>query len=134
VAGARQHAAGLGDQREDMPGLAQVGRLRIRPHGRTHGVGAVVRGNAGGDAFRRFDADGEVGVELRGVVLDHRRQAELRATFARQRQADQAARMRDHEVDVGRLHQLGGHDQVALVLAVLVVDDDDHATVADLFQ
>jgi len=42
--------------------------------------------------------------------------------------------MGDHEVDVGRPHQFGGHDQVALVLAILVVDDDDHAAVADFFQ
>ena len=58
----------------------------------------------------------------------------LPAALAGQRQAHQAARVRDHEVDVGRAHQLGGHDQVAFVLAVLVVDDHDHAAGADFVE
>ncbi len=134
VAGAGQHAARLGDQREDVAGLAQVVRLGVRLDRGAHGMRAVVGGDAGGDAFGGLDADGEVGVELRGVVLDHRRQPELRAALAGQRQAHQAACMGDHEIDVRGLDQLGGHDQVALVLAVLVVDDDHHAPGADFLQ
>ena len=42
--------------------------------------------------------------------------------------------MRDHEVDVLRPHELGGHDQVALVLAVLVVHDHDHAAGAEFVE
>ena len=46
-----------------------------------------------------------------------------------QRQADQAAAMGRHEVDrAGRAH-LRRDDQVAFVLAVLVVDEDEHAPV-----
>src|SRR5690606_32645438 len=90
--------------------------------------------DAGGDAFGGLDGDREVGVVRGGVVVHHRRQAQLLAALARQRQAHQAACVRDHEVDVGGPHQLGGHDQVALVLAVLVVDDDDHAAGAELFE
>ena len=49
-----------------------------------------------------------------------------------QRQADQAAAVLGHEVDrVGRRH-LRGDDEVALILAVLVVDQDEHAAVARL--
>ncbi|MNI68468.1 hypothetical protein D3C73_1241660 [compost metagenome] len=95
---------------------------------------AVVGGNAGGDAFGRFDADGEVGLELRGIGLHHRRQAEVGSTGTGQRQAHQAAAMGNHEVDVAGLDQLGRHDQVAFVLAVFVIDDDDHAAEADVFQ
>ena len=41
---------------------------------------------------------------------------------------------RGHEVDgVGR-HELGGHHEVALVLAVLVVDDDDHLAGGDVLE
>ncbi|MGY4517196.1 hypothetical protein ACVWWW_002764 [Lysobacter sp. HA18] len=71
-----------------------------------------------------------------GEVLSphHRRQAELSATLARQRHAHQPPRMRDHEVDVLRPHEFRGHDQVAFVLAILVVDDDDHSAGADFFQ
>ncbi len=53
-------------------------------------------------------------------------------------EADQAAAVGGHEVDrLGRGH-LGGDHEVALVLAVLVVDEDEHAAVAgvvdDLFD
>lgn len=134
MAGAGQHAAGLGDQREDMPRLAQILRFGIRPHRGAHGVCAVVGGDAGGHAFGRLDADGEVGLELRGVVAHHRRQAELRAALAGQRQTHQPARVGHHEVDVRRLDQLGGHDQIAFVLAVLVIDDHHHAAGAQFLD
>ena len=39
--------------------------------------------------------------------------------------ADQARRVGQEEGDLLRGDRVGGHDQVALVLAVLVVDDDD---------
>ena len=38
---------------------------------------------------------------------------------------DQAAAVHRHHVDRGGGHELGGHDEVAFVLAVLVVDHDD---------
>src|SRR3546814_4871205 len=91
-------------------------------------------GKAGGEALGGLDADGEGGVVRRVVVAHHRRQPELGAALAGERQAHQPTRMGDHEVDVGRLDQLGGHDQVALVLAVLVVDDHDHAPGAQFFE
>jgi hypothetical protein len=52
--------------------------------------------------------------------------------LAGERQADQPAPVHGHEVDRlgGRL--LGGDDQVALVLAVLVIDQDDHAAGGDV--
>ena len=47
-------------------------------------------------------------------------------------QTDQAAGMPGHEVyDLGS-DLLGGTDEIALILAVFVVNDDDHAAVADL--
>src|SRR5262249_49934967 len=51
-----------------------------------------------------------------------------------QRQADQPARLFGHEVDRLRGHELGGHHQVALVLAVLAVADDDHPPAADFLE
>jgi hypothetical protein len=52
------------------------------------------------------------------------------STRAGERQADQAAPVGGHEVDrIGR-HHLRGDDQVAFVLAVLVVDQDEHPAVA----
>ena len=51
-----------------------------------------------------------------------------------QRQADQPARLLGHEVDRLRRRELRRHHQVALVLAVFAVADDDHAAAADLLD
>ena len=53
---------------------------------------------------------------------------------ARHGDADQAAAVAGHEVDGVGVDELGGQRQVALVLAVLVVDDDDEAPAPVLFD
>ena len=57
---------------------------------------------------------------------------QLVATFFGQRQTDQAAGMTGHEVDDLWSDFLGRADEIAFVLAVFVVNDDDHAAVADV--
>ncbi len=109
-----------------MAGLGEIDRFGGRLHGGANGVGAIVGGNAGGHPLGGLDADREIGPHRRSVVADHRCQRQLRAALAGKRQTDQAARVGDHEVDVGRPHQLSGHDQIALVLAVFVIDDHHH--------
>ena len=62
------------------------------------------------------------------LVLIHRihgQQPEPIADRALQRHAQVARGVADHEGDQFRGGFLGGEDEVALVLAVLVVDDDD---------
>ena len=68
------------------------------------------------------------------VLVDrvHRQQAELVADVAVQRHAQVARRVADHERDEFRRRLLGGEDEVALVLAILVVDDDDGLTRRDI--
>ena len=94
----------------------------------THGVRAVEGRDAGGHALGGLDGEGEVGAMLAVGAAHHQRQAQLAATLGRQREADQAAAVARHEVHVLGSHLRGGHDEVALVLAALVVEDDDHAT------
>jgi hypothetical protein len=57
---------------------------------------------------------------------------EFVTTFFGKWQADQAARMPGHEVNDFRRHLLGSTHQIAFVLAIFVVNNDDHATVADV--
>ena len=64
----------------------------------------------------------------------HQVEAELVAALGREREADQAARLLGHEVDRLGRRELRGHRQVALVLAVLVVADDDHLALADVLD
>ncbi len=64
------------------------------------------------------------------VVTPSRASIETVKALLRHREADQAARVAGHEVDrVGR-GELRGDHEVALVLPVLVVDQDEHAAVA----
>ncbi len=134
VTGARQHAAGLRHEREDVPGLPQVFGTGGRSDRRLDGVRAVVGRDAGRDAFGRLDRQREVGALVGVGVADHQRQAQLAAAVAGQRQADQAAAVAGHEVDVFGTHFRRGHHQVALVLAVLVVHDHDHPALSDVVE
>ncbi|MNC24362.1 hypothetical protein D3C75_724150 [compost metagenome] len=42
--------------------------------------------------------------------------------------------MLGHEVDVLGAHALGGHDQVAFVLAILVIHENDHLALANVLD
>ncbi|MOA10257.1 hypothetical protein D3C78_1301400 [compost metagenome] len=48
--------------------------------------------------------------------------------------ADQAAGITRHKVDVLSLHMLSRHDDITLVLAILIIDQHDHFTEADVFD
>ena len=62
-------------------------------------------------------------------AVAHRHGGELQAlaAIARQRQADQATAMLGHEIDGLGRDEFGREDQIALVLAVFLVNEDDHA-------
>ena len=126
MAGAHQHAALLRLERKDMAGLNDVGRLGVLLHRSQDGLGAVGRGNAGGHAFRRLDRNGEVGAQRQLVGRHHQRQIEQAAALLGQRQADQAAAVFGHEVDRFGRDEFRRQHQVALVLAVFLVHQDDH--------
>jgi len=131
-AGAHQDAALLGAQRENVARLHQVVRRRTLVHGHLDGARAVGRGNAGRHALGRFDRHREIGAERSTVLRGHHRQGQRVAALLGQRQANQAARMADHEIDRFRCDEVGGKHQVAFVFTVLFVDENDHAPCAQL--
>src|SRR5262249_5244144 len=57
---------------------------------------------------------------------------EIVAAFFGERQTDQAAGVARHEVDDFRRDLLRRANNIAFVLAILVVNDDDHAAVANV--
>ena len=70
-----------------------------------------------------------------GLVLGrHELESELLDAVRRHRQADQAAAVPRHEIDDHGLAFLRGNDEIAFVLAVLVVDEDEHAAVTGVFD
>ena len=69
---------------------------------------------------------------LGAVARGHRRQLQAFAAFAGQRQADQAARETGHEVDGGGADVVSSENQITFVLAVFLVNQDDHAACGQL--
>ena len=124
--GARQHAARLGPERKHVAGLLQVLGHCVRRHRRPYGPRPVVGRNPRRDPFGRLNGQGEVGAAPPIGLADHQRQAQLFAALSGQRQADQTPAVTRHEIDIGGAHAAGGHDQVALVLAGFIIQDDDH--------
>src|SRR5215210_7867142 len=109
-------------------------RARGRVDGDLDRARPVGRGDAGGHAVAGLDGDGEGRLEGRLVLGRHQVEAELVAALRGQGQADQPAAVLGHEVDRLGRDELGRHREVALVLAVLVVADDDHAAGPDLLD
>ncbi len=86
------------------------------------------------NAFLGVDGYGERGFEPGRVFVDHERQLELGQPLRCQGEADEPAPVAAHEIDDLGCDLLGGDHQVAFVFAVLIVDDDDQASGADLLQ
>ena len=113
------------------PGPVEVGRAGVGVDQRLDGGGAVGGRDAGGGAVAGVDADGEGGALDLGVGRDHQREVELLDPLRGEGHADQPGGVGQEEGDLLRGDRVGGHDQVALVLAVLVVHDDDDLAAPD---
>ena len=134
VAGADHHAAVLSDQREDVPGGDDVVAAIIVVDGNRDGAGAVGGRDAGGDALARLDGDGEGRLVLRLVLLGHRLQAEIVHPLPGHRQTNEPAPVLRHEIDDVRARLFGRYHEVTLVLAILVVDENEHATLTGVLD
>ena len=134
VTGANKHAAFACDKREDVAGRDDVVGALCRIDADSNRVGAVVRGDAGGDALFRFDGDGEGRLHALAVFAGHHVEFERAGAIPREAEADQAATEARHEVDGGRRCELRGDDEVTLVLAVFRVDENIHLAVARFFH
>ena len=132
LARADEHAALARAQGEDVAGLDEIGRPALRVGEELDRPRPVGRADAGRDALARVDAHRERGPEPRLVARDHLRKIELLEALGRHRDADDAARVLADERDVVGVGELRGEREVALVLPVLVVDDDDHPAAADV--
>ena len=118
------------DQWKDVAGrdniisaLAGINRHRNCPR-------TIRRRNARRHAFARFDRRGERSLMPCSVRAAHQLETELVNARLRHGQTDQPAPVRRHEIDrVGRRH-LRRDDQIAFILAILVIDQNIHPTIA----
>ena len=135
VAGTDEHAALAGPQSGYVPLAADevIGR-RIVVNGDLDGAGPIERRGAGGDAGDGVDVRREG--RGRGVDVAAGQRIEVQPIADRRRhgQADQAAGVPHHEVDRFGRHLFGSDHQVALVLAIGVVDEDDHPPLPKLVK
>ena len=132
VAGPGQHTALLGSQRQHVAGLDELERLGRGVGEHPAGARAIGGRDAGGDAVAGVDGDRVRRAHALTIVRRHQRDAEPVERVAGDRCADVAAGVPHQEA-----HQLGRglagrEDEVALVLAVLVVDHDDGLAFADV--
>ncbi len=82
----------------------------------------------------RIDGDGERRPHRLGVLALHLLETQLVAPLVRQGETHPAASVGDHEIDHLGGDQLCRADQVALVLPVLVIGDDDEFAVPEVFD
>ena len=131
MSGAPQHAARRGPERKHVAGARQVVGPRRGIHERADRRGAIVRRDARRDLVGRADRHGKRGPLVRRVARNHLREIQRGEPRRGEWHGDEPPRVLEHEVDRLRGRPLGGHHQIALVLAILIVDDDDKASVAN---
>ena len=131
LSGADEHAALARAEREDVAGASEISGPRGRIDGNLDGAGAVAGGDAGCDTVAGVNGLAEGGAVVGSILGRHVADAEMVEALLGHGEADEAASELGHEVDgVGR-NLFGGHSEVALVLAIFIVDDDNHASRAD---
>ena len=81
MAGAGEHAAVLGAQREDMTGLHDIGGACVELHSCCHRARTVSGGDAGGNAGGGFDGHGKRSTEHAAIAWHHLLQAQALAVF-----------------------------------------------------
>ncbi len=135
MSGAYQHAAGARLDGEEVAGADEVGAGGIGIDERAHSLRAILGADAGGGAVDGVDRLHKGAAEgVAAVARGHAAQVERGEALGRQRDADEAAPVEGHEVDGLGIGLLGGDDQIALVLAMLIVGDNDHLAGTDGVQ
>ncbi len=134
LARAHQDAALAGQDGEYVPRAHDVVGLHIVRDGRADRRGPVVGRDARRHTAPGLDGDGEGRLEARLVVIDHEVQVELLRQPLVEGEADETPPVPGHEIDGFGGDELRGHAEIALVFTILVVDEDDHLAVFDVFD
>jgi hypothetical protein len=134
MSNALEDSAFPGTKRRHVPRTAQVGWHGLRIHGNTNGLGAILGAYTSSNAkfLVSIDADCESGPVLVGVVFGLLGQLELVGAGARQGEADPSTCLPDHEIDHFGRHELRRANEIALILAILVIRHDDQLAGLDV--
>src|SRR5579863_2656690 len=107
-----------------MPWAGKIMRSGIGVNGDSNRMSAIIGRNTGGHPFGGVDRFTEGSTEACSIHGRHGLQIETRTRFGVERQTNQAATARSHEVDRFRRNFLGRDGEIAFVLAVLIVYDN----------
>ena len=134
VSGPPQHALVLGVEGVDVAGAPEVRRLAVGVGQCTDGRSAVVGADACSATFQQVHGDGERCAQHRRVLLHLVGQLQFACTTDGDGCAEHAAPVLQHEVHLLRCDGFGGSDEVALVLAVFVVHNDDEFALSEVLD
>ena len=124
VTGALEHTALAVAKRVDVTGACEVAGTSAGIDERLNRGRAVEGRDAGARALPCVDRDRERGAVGLGVHGDHQRQIERVEAIAGHGHADHAGGVLQEECDLLRRGGFRGHDEIALVLALLIVGHD----------
>jgi hypothetical protein len=133
VPDALEHAAGASAQWEDVARTVERRSIHVGVRERPQRRRTIRRRDPRRGSLGEIDADREGSAVRLGVLRrdHHRLQAEFVAALAGEADADHPRGVPHEEGDRLGRRCVGGHDQVAFVLAVLVVGDDDDLAAGD---
>ncbi len=131
MARAHQDAAFLGDQRKHVPRPYKVRRAGIAVGQRPDCIGPLLGRNSRGQAVADIDRNGEGRTERRVIERHHRIEMQPPRLVERERRADDARRVADDERHLFRRAQVRRDKQIAFILAVIVIGDDDNLATAE---
>ena len=122
-----EHPALLGPKRKDVTGTAEVGGPGGRVDRHLDGAGPILGRDSSAHAVFRacIHTHGEGGLVAVGVAIHHQGQIQNVEALALHGEANQPPGLGGHEVDLFRGGELGGTDQIPLVLPVFIVDNDN---------
>src|SRR5579862_6911594 len=130
-----ENAISPGTKREYVARPCQIVRPRTRVDCREDCLGKIVRGNSGFDAsVFRIDGDRKGSTAAGSISRSHQYQLKGIRSVLGNSQADQSARVSGHKIDDFWSDHLRRDHEIALVLAVFIVDDHDHAPSLELCE
>jgi hypothetical protein len=94
--------------------------------------GPIRRRDSRRNIFPRIDRHGEGRAEGGGVFNRLLREMEFFDALGSQGETDQPTGMFGHEVDGLGRHVLGSNDEIAFILAIFVIDEDDEFPLFDV--
>ena len=130
---ANENATVSSAQRKHVAGPGEILGPSFRVDGGQDGDGAIGSADACGDAALGVDGFAEGGAMDRSVDGGHQGEIEFIAALLGEREADETAAVLGHKVDRVRSNFLGGEGEIAFVLAIFIVDEDDHAPLTNFF-